>query len=115
MDKLGKLIDSYITTATADSIGHDEVQEAFETQEKFANGTLFTSSDFEMISPATEKTVFDPPDSQKTLRLEEGGMRDEDTIVVDKTFFQNCLEGRLSILQTKTAGASPSWTGTSAC
>lgn len=99
MDKLGKLIDSYITTATADSIGHDEVQEAFETQEQFANGTLFTSSDFEMISPATEKTVFDSPDSQKTLRLEEGGMRDEDTIVVDKTFFiflKNCLEGRLS-------------------
>ena len=87
VDKLGKLIDSYITTATADSIGHDEVQEAFETQEKFANGTLFTSSDFEIISPATEKTVFDSPDSQKTLRLEEGGMRDEDTIVVDKTFF----------------------------
>ena len=104
VDKLGKLIDAYITTATAESIGHDEVQEAFETQEKFANGTLFNSSDFEMFSPATQKTVFDSPDSQKTLRLEEGGIQDEDTIVVDKkVVFKNCiqfmfLQGRLSIL-----------------
>ena len=78
MEKLGKLIDSYITTTTAESIGHDEVQDACVTQERFANGTLFTSSDFEMVSPATQKTVFDSPDSQRTLRLEEGGIRDED-------------------------------------
>ena len=62
MKKLGKLIDSYITTTNAESIGHDEVQDAFMTQEMFANGTLFTARDFEMDGS---------PDSQKTLCLND--------------------------------------------
>ena len=63
LNKLSKLMDAYVITNTAESQGHEEVQEALRTQQQYCDGTLFTEAEEDLVA------TFSP--GRKTLILGE--------------------------------------------
>ena len=83
LNKLSKLMDAYVITNTAESQGHEEVQEALRTQQQYCDGTLFTEAEEDLVatfSPGRKTLILGEQSSPEMISDSDA----EDTILTQK-------------------------------